>query len=37
MGCSSGDPEPLSQFGDGVVVQKIIFDETLSLLAHGNT
>ena len=37
VSCFSGDPEPLSQFGDGVGFQEMIFNKSLSLLAHGNT
>ena len=37
MGGLAGDTEPIRQLGDRVVVQSVIFEETLSLFAHGNT
>ena len=37
MGCLPRDAKPISQFGNGVVDQLIVFDESLSLFTHGNT
>ncbi len=37
MGCLAGNAEAFSKLGDRVAVQSIIFEETLSLFAHGNT
>ena len=37
IGCLPGDAETFSQFGNGVVVQLEIFEESLSLFSHGNT
>jgi hypothetical protein len=37
IGCLSGDADTLCQFGDGVLVQLIVFEESLSLIRHGNT
>jgi hypothetical protein len=37
VGCLTGDTEPFCEFGDGVVVQLVIFEESLSLFTHGNT
>jgi hypothetical protein len=37
MGCLSRDAEAFCQFGNGVVFQLIVFEESLSLFAHGNT
>ena len=33
----SGNSKPLSKIGNGVVVQLVVFEESLSLFAHGNT
>jgi len=37
MGCLAGHTEAFCIFCDGVIVQKIVFDESFALLAHGNT
>ena len=37
MGCLSGNAEAFSQFAYGVVVQLVVFEESLSLFSHGNT
>jgi len=37
VGCLTGDTEPFCEFGDGVLVQLVIFEESLSLFTHGNT
>src|SRR3989304_3438087 len=37
VGCLPGDAKPFRQFANGVVVQLVVFQEPLSLLAHGNT
>jgi hypothetical protein len=37
MGCLSGKAETFCQFSNGVVAQLVIFEESLSLLSHGNT
>ena len=37
MGCLAGYAEAFSELGDRVVAQSVIFEETLSLFAHGNT
>src|SRR3990170_5065828 len=34
-GCPSGDAESFGELGHGVVVQLVVFEEPLSLLAHG--
>jgi len=35
--CLPGDAETLCQLGDGIAVQLIIFEESLSLFSQGNT
>ena len=37
MGCGSGDPKTFGEFGYGVIVQLVVFEESLSLFAHGDT
>jgi len=37
VGCLSGDVEPLGQLRHGAAVQLVVFNESLLLLAHGNT
>ena len=37
MGRLTGYTETFDEFADGVLVQLVIFDESLSLFAHGNT
>ena len=37
IGGGSGDPETFGEFGDAVVVRLIVFEESLSLFAHGDT
>jgi hypothetical protein len=37
VGCLPGDAETHCQFSNGVVVQLVIFEESLSLFAYGNT
>ena len=37
IGCIPGDAETFCQFGNGVVIQLIVFEEPLSLFSHGNT
>src|SRR3990170_1887266 len=36
-GCPSGDAKSFGELGHGVVVQLVVFEEPLSLFAHGNT
>ena len=33
----SGDPETFSELGYGVIIQLVVFEESLSLFAHGDT
>jgi hypothetical protein len=37
LGCLPGDTKAFSQFGNGVVVQLVVFEESLSLFSYGNT
>jgi len=37
IGCGSGDPKPFGEFSYLVVVQLVVFEESLSLFAHGDT
>jgi len=37
IGGGSGDPKTLGEFGYGVIVQLVVFEESLSLFAHGDT
>jgi hypothetical protein len=37
IGCLAGNAEAFGEFYDGVVIALVVFEETLSLLAHGNT
>jgi len=37
MGGLAGYAEAFGKFRDGVVIQLIVFEESLSLFAHGNT
>jgi hypothetical protein len=37
MDCLAGDAEALGEFINSVIVQLVVFEESLSLFAHGNT
>ena len=37
MGCRAGNTETIGELGDRVLVQLIVFEESLPLFAHGNT
>ena len=37
IGRLPGDAKSFGQFGNGIVVQLVVFEESLSLFSHGNT
>ena len=37
MGGLAGDAEGFGEFRDGVIVQLVVFEDSLLLFAHGNT